>query len=706
MADQDELYYLQPGFDVNTLTVPRLRSILVAHNVNYPSSAKKSELVEILQTELIPKARKLLRDRDRVRRTSRGITDVPSSQESTVDDDESDAREQMPPPPAPKTPRGRKSRTNLQQEEVEPTPKTTRRSKTPSKRRSTKAAPVSDAETTGTEPERVAQSVKRTRKSTPGPIPVTRTPSVKVRDAPDTRRSLEADESPFTQDNPFQSPDPDTIRVSSSKSRKSMGTSSTRKSTSRRRTRSPTRVKKEGVDVPVAHLSTGADGVETTEEFTEDASQELSQDIVADRRLAKSRNKDIIKHRKKPASTTAKTAPWAILMAALSATAAWYRQEKVAVGYCGVGQPQWSLAEIDNVPYWVHESLQPQCEPCPQNALCYPNMQVECEHDFVLKQHPLSLNGLVPLPPTCEPDSEKEKRIRVVADRAVEELRNKRAAYECGDLTLTSSSTTATSTQDQASRAIVSPTKLEVSEEQLKATISKQRRKNMSPEEFDDLWESALGDIKKRDEIEVTHDKSGRTLLSSTSFANLPFTCAVRRSTVRTLAANRVPIFFVILSIASALYGRQRLLAYSTAKTQTPSLVAMTLDRLATQAALKEDGRVGEAFISVGQLRDDVLRNVFDRAERERAWVRVKKIVEANSNVRAATREGGKTGEWSRVWEWIGPVNLVPGLEGRRSGGMIENGSSPAGPSRGGTPSGDERKGLEVRKWDEGRAIY
>jgi len=115
---------------------------------------------------------------------------------------------------------------------------------------------------------------------------------------------------------------------------------------------------------------------------------------------------------------------------------------------------------------------------------------------------------------------------------------------------------------------------------------------------------------------------------------------------------------------------------------------------------------VGEAFISVGQLRDDVLRNVFDRAERERAWVRVKKIVEANSNVRAATREGGKTGEWSRVWEWIGPVNFAVGLEGRRSGGMIDNGSSPAGPSRDGTPNGDDRKGLQIRKWDEGRAIY
>lgn len=132
----------------------------------------------------------------------------------------------------------------------------------------------------------------------------------------------------------------------------------------------------------------------------------------------------------------------------------------------------------------------------------------------------------------------------------------------------------------------------------------------------------------------------------------------------------------------------------------------MTLDRLATQAALKEDGRTTEPFISVGQLRDDVLRHVFDRAERERVWERVKRIVEANSNVRAATREGGKTGEWSRVWEWIGPVNFVPGLEGRRSGGMIENGASPAGTSREGTPSGADRKELEVRKWDEGRAIY
>ena len=154
--------------------------------------------------------------------------------------------------------------------------------------------------------------------------------------------------------------------------------------------------------------------------------------------------------------------------------------------------------------------------------------------------------------------------------------------------------------------------------------------------------------------------------------------------------------------------------ARNRATAQIPSLVATTLDRLATQAALKEDSRASEPFISVGQLRDDVLRNVFSANERERVWQNVRKVVEGNSNVRASTREGGKTGEWSRVWEWIGPLDLAPGLEGRRSGGFIRgpSSSSPAGSGVDTTVVGspgdgnDVRESVEIRRWDEGRAIY
>lgn len=481
MADRDDLYYLEPGFDLNTLTVPRLRSILVAHEINYPSSAKKNDLMEIVEDQLLPQARKLLKQRDRVRRTSRGITDVPSSQESNVEDES----EPMPPPPA-KTPRGRKSRSDLAQDQVEATPRTARRSKTPSTRKTAKAPRVSESETD------TMVSTRKPRKSTAEPVAPTPVTTSKV-----SRKSRDADESPFTQDNPFQqasSPLSDSKNVpSTSRSRKSIGDSTARKSSSRRRTASRG-VKREEFEVPISHLSTGADNVEVTEEFTEGARHELARDMQTDRRVAKARNNAIVKH-KKPKSTTAKGAPWAILGLISTVVAAWFRQEKVAVGYCGVGQAEWSLAGVENIPIWVNE-LGPQCEPCPNHATCYPGMKAECDHDFVLREHPLSLNGLVPLPPTCEPDSAKEKKIEIVTKRAIHELRENTAEHECG-----------TSTSKHSASTVVSPVKLGLYEEELKERVAAQRRKGLSDDEFEDLWNSALGAIKARDEVELKQDK-------------------------------------------------------------------------------------------------------------------------------------------------------------------------------------------------------
>ena len=47
MADMED--YLEEGFDPRSVTVPRLRSILVTHNVEYPATAKKAQLVELVK---------------------------------------------------------------------------------------------------------------------------------------------------------------------------------------------------------------------------------------------------------------------------------------------------------------------------------------------------------------------------------------------------------------------------------------------------------------------------------------------------------------------------------------------------------------------------------------------------------------------------------------------------------------------------------
>jgi hypothetical protein len=114
---------------------------------------------------------------------------------------------------------------------------------------------------------------------------------------------------------------------------------------------------------------------------------------------------------------------------------------------------------------------------------------------------------------------------------------------------------------------------------------------------------------------------------------------------------------------------------------------------------------VPEAWISVGQLRDDVLRDEFSAKSREHLWKKVKAVVELNANVRASVREG-RGGEISRVWEWIGSVGA---LEDGWASGRRGSGRYSLGAAVGSSPT----DGVEARQeithrgtWDEGHPIY
>ena len=152
-----------------------------------------------------------------------------------------------------------------------------------------------------------------------------------------------------------------------------------------------------------------------------------------------------------------------------------------------------------------------------------------------------------------------------------------------------------------------------------------------------------------------------------------------------------------------AVYIRNYTATQKADNARVPGLVSTTLNRLATQAALHQRGDTPEGWISSGQLRDDVLREEFSAARRAKIWKKVEAVVEMNANVRPSVREG-RTGEVSRVWEWIGNVGFLEDGWGsgdnRHSGKYIDREPSPRVEDSGTIAVADQRK------WDEGRPIY
>ncbi|KAI9651090.1 inner nuclear membrane protein enriched at telomere/subtelomere region [Ciborinia camelliae] len=728
----DDLDYLQPGFDPYSLTMPRIRSILVTHNINYPSNANKGQLVEIFNVDLVPQARKILRERDRAVRTSRGIVDVESSQESstvqestsesTTDSAQNDAL-LFTPRTRPVRQAPAKVRASVEIRDDEPAMlRTTRRSTrsiSPVKRIPRASSPVKrtpkpsskhprqEEEESGSEDEGRSQTERKSRKSTTVQTPMFGTihnldGGMKTRDtrretnfssdnpfqrgspppadvkrpisSHDKKRQSTAVQTPmsgmtynldggmktrdtrretnFSSDNPFQrgSPPSDNRRPISShdKKKKSLGSSAAREmenrvtSVSRRRTptpqanveiRPPT---SSTFQIPISRLDGlgdyDDDGVETSEDFTPEAQFELERE--------QQRGRARIQSRRKTSNGASMSGPiWMILITLLAGYATWYRQEKIAVGFCGVGREAHSIIPIrSNLPDWVQIIAEPQCDWCPQHAYCNTGYEVQCDQDFVLKHHPLSMGGFLPLPPTCEPDGEKVRRIKVVADRAVEALRERRAKWECGDLV------------DEA--GVPEPT-VEIDTEALKKEVGQKRRKGMGDAEFEDLWTSAIGEVKGRDEVVVGADGSNK--LTSTSFARLPLKCAIKRSFRLTLARYYFEIGLLGLLLILFFYIRSSILSYNATKAMVPDLVSLALSRLITQASLYEQDpeTVQDSFISIVHLRDDILRHEHNYKKRDQIWSKVKKVVEMNSNVRISERQNRK-GEVSRVWEWIG----------------------------------------------------
>lgn len=327
-----------------------------------------------------------------------------------------------------------------------------------------------------------ARAVETVREEEPEPERkrVSRTPRVSAA-TPIIKR--EHEDSPFSSENVFQSGGSSEPRSrDTDRRRTTLGNTAAkdlerRHQNLRRRTDgvSPVKRQLDGAMVPTRktfEMPVSAfkqEDIEPNEEFTPEEQMEMVQAQQAGELIPTPR-------RTKRPGSNAKVGVGAVFTVVLAALGSLYRQEKFNVGYCGVGQPSTELAGVE-IPPWA-DGLRPQCEPCPPHAYCHENLQTECENGFVLTHHPLSVNGLIPIPPTCEPDSARARKVESVKSRAIETLRQRNADYECG-----------------------SATKPEIKETELKQAISTKRRKGMTNEEFEDLWASAIGEVAQMDEV-------------------------------------------------------------------------------------------------------------------------------------------------------------------------------------------------------------
>ncbi|KAJ4996934.1 hypothetical protein K4K48_007643 [Colletotrichum sp. SAR 10_66] len=72
----DDISYLHPSFNPSSLTIPKLRNMLAAHEVNYTKAKNKSELIELFESNIVPKAVATIQAIGNIERTDEGIVDA------------------------------------------------------------------------------------------------------------------------------------------------------------------------------------------------------------------------------------------------------------------------------------------------------------------------------------------------------------------------------------------------------------------------------------------------------------------------------------------------------------------------------------------------------------------------------------------------------------------------------------------------------
>lgn len=536
----DNYDYLEPNFNPKTLKVPELRRIFVFHSVSFPSSAKKSDLIEIFNREIATRAAQLKAEFVDVAPEGKDIVKVPAAVPVQSDSKKAPSGSASPNKP-------------LEADDKTTVPVKSKKMKSRAAKPATASSSVTTAELEDIE---ISEYIREEKITIENSVVViadsdddVNTPETDRKKRPledetaeplRKRQELEGDveKEPVQTDSassaapsitPSQQEPPQTpakqqadhasfhTPATSFKEKKnnsaqkqnslSAGSGAGRRITVREPSASPVATtKKESVlakspvspatvkdkakkeSEPVATVS------DSEEAETEVSSAENDSDVET-----KPENAGEGEQEDSEAASVLGQVLEGILLVlvviSLAFTARWFAAEQFKAGYCGVTEAphsiqQWyynppqGLQDYVSKEYIVGraqqfiDEIRPQCVECPEHAVCSDGFHSECEPGYIKVESILSVGGYLPVPPYCKLDTSREDRYNKLKKKALEILRERNGRVICGTKI---------------------DSKIEASE--LRKLLFDLEKDTIDQAEFEDIWDNILIDIESESDI-------------------------------------------------------------------------------------------------------------------------------------------------------------------------------------------------------------
>ncbi|GAA5925832.1 hypothetical protein JCM1841_006329 [Sporobolomyces salmonicolor] len=367
----------------------------------------------------------------------------------------------------------------------------------------------------------------------------------------------------------------------------------------------------------------------------------------------------------------------------------WWREEKLAAGFCDSGSltnsrissrstslslplvslPAPALSALDSVHF------RPTCTPCPAHGYCSEGAFVGCSGDHVLRQSPLRLGGLLPVPPTCVPDTEKLMMVATQASKASKMLRQRRGEVVCQGL----EKLRRKQAPDGADEAWI----FGISADKLLTALRNENEMSGKPYADDVLEEVnrlALNDLITHGEVIIW--QAGDEYWYASKRAEMPLSCQARLAAIRSAKRHKTSIGGLLSAIFSVFWLRMKLNVRRQEKVRVAALVQTALSQLQRQERSHHADPVLVPFAHIAplHLRDLILQDVHSPARRAQLWKKVEKVIEGNSNVRVINVE--QNGEELRGWLWTGSTRAIEdvGSNGRgEKPAMVQRGKGVLG---------------------------